>query len=139
MTTFRVALVLLLGALAAMGCRDAMKTKASEEAIAHFHEQYNASGTDGIWSEADEKPRNATSRQTFDALIGAMHTKLGNVVSTSNAGRRTGNFNLTTTVSMTRKTTFEKGEDTESFAFQIEKGKSVLVGYNIQSMDLITK
>ncbi|MGH7972148.1 MAG: hypothetical protein ACREIC_25825 [Limisphaerales bacterium] len=40
---------------------------------------------------------------------------------------------------MSQKTLFEKGEGTESFTFALDGTNAVLVGYNIQSMDLITK
>jgi len=40
---------------------------------------------------------------------------------------------------MTQKTVFENGQSTESFTFAIDGTNAVLLGYNIQSMDLITK
>jgi len=71
--------------------------------------------------------------------MGAVQRKLGKVTSTSNAGWTVNSYNLTTTVLMTQKTVFEKGEGTESITFEMDGEKAVLLGYNIQSMDLITK
>ncbi|MBN1256037.1 MAG: hypothetical protein JXA50_12240 [Deltaproteobacteria bacterium] len=71
--------------------------------------------------------------------MNAVQRKLGKVTSTSNAGWRVNTFNFTTTVLMTQKTVFEQGEGTESFTFEMDGEKAVLVGWNIQSLDLITK
>jgi hypothetical protein len=48
-------------------------------------------------------------------------------------------FNLETTVYMTQNTVFEHGQGTESFTFAMDGTNAILFGYNIQSMDLITK
>jgi hypothetical protein len=40
---------------------------------------------------------------------------------------------------MTQQTVFEHGQGTESFTFALAGTNAVLVAYNIQSMDLITK
>jgi hypothetical protein len=122
------------------GCGGLTKGKAaSETAINHFHQLYSDGRLDDIWKEAHAKFRSASTKDKFDEFMGAVQRKLGKVQSTSNAGWRVNTFNLTTTVLMTQKTVFEHGEGTESFTFEMDGDRAVLVGYNIQSMDLITK
>jgi hypothetical protein len=112
---------------------------ASEVAIAKFHELYNQCKLDEIWKEADQRFRAASTMQKYDEFLGAVQRKLGKVVSTSNAGWNLKSFNLETTVYMTQNTIFEHGQGTESFTFTMDGTNAVLLGYNIQSMDLITK
>jgi hypothetical protein len=71
--------------------------------------------------------------------MSAVQRKLGKVTQTSNAGFNVRTFNLTTTVVLNQNTTFEQGTGTEVFTFQMNGEKAVLVGYNINSKDLILK
>jgi hypothetical protein len=122
------------------GCEGLTKGKAaSEAAIDHFHKLYSKGKLDDIWKEAHPKFRTASKKDKYDEFMGAVQRKLGKVTSTSNAGWTVNSYNLTTTVLMTQKTVFENGEGTESFTFEMDGKKAVLLGYNIQSMDLITK
>lgn len=127
-------------ALLLIGCGGITKGKAaSEAAIDHFHQLYNEGKFDDIWNEAHPKFRNESTKDKYDEFMNAVQRKLGKVTSTSNAGWRVNTFNFTTTVLMTQKTVFEQGEGTESFTFQMEGEKAVLVGWYIQSMDLVIK
>jgi hypothetical protein len=92
-----------------------------------------------VWKEADPKFRAAITREKYDDFLGAVRRKLGKVISTSNLGWNISTFNFNTTVVMNQKTVFERGQGAESFTFSIAGTNAVLVGYNIQSMDLITK
>jgi len=131
---------LLFCAGALFGCGGFTKCKpAAEKAVAKFHELYNGGRLEDIWKEADPQFRTAATRQKFDDLMGAVQRKLGKVASTSNGGWNFRTFNFKTTVFMTQQTVFERGQGTESFTFGIDGTNAVLVGYNIQSMDLITK
>jgi len=127
-------------AAALVGCGGFIKAKpAAEKAVARFHESYNQGKLDDIWNGSDAKFRTAVTRQKYDEFLGAVHRKLGKVTSTSSVGWNVKSFNLRTTVFMTQKTIFENGQGTESFTFTMNGTNAVLVGYNIQSMDLITK
>ena len=127
-------------ALLLAGCGGLTKGKgASEAAIDHFHQLYSDGKLDDIWKEAHPKFRSASTKEKYNEFMSALQRKLGKVKSTSNEGWRVDSWNFTTTVAMSQKTVFEHGEGTESFTFQMDGDKAVLVGYNIQSMDLITK
>jgi PBP1b-binding outer membrane lipoprotein LpoB len=134
------AITVILVATFLGGCQGLTEGKASsEKAIAHIHELYNMGKLEQIWQEADPEFRNASQRTNFDELLGAERRKLGNAVSTSNRVFNVQSFNLTTKVSMTQDTVFEHGKGTEAFNLKMDGSNAVLVGYNIQSLDLITK
>ena len=138
MKTLKAAVILVATALS--GCQGLTEGKASsEKAIAHYHALYNMGNLEQIWRESDAEFRNASPRTNFDELLGAERRKLGNVVSTSNSGWNVQSFNLKTRVSMTQDTVFEHGKGTEAFTFKIDGTNALLVGYNIQSLDLMTK
>ena len=139
MTGLKVISVMLTAAVL-FGCQGLTEGKeSSENAIAHFQELYNQGNIEQIWKDADPEFRNAAPRANFDDLLGAEQRKLGKVVSTSNTGWNVRSFNLVTNVFMTQDTIFEHGKGTESFTFKMDGKNAVLLGYNIQSMDLITK
>lgn len=71
--------------------------------------------------------------------MGAVQRKLGKVTQTANAGFNVRTFNLTTSVVLTQTTTYEQGTGTETFTFQMEGDKAVLIGYNINSKELVLK
>ena len=139
MRIIRAAWVLFF-AVALSGCGGFTQGKpAAEQAIAHFHDLYNEGKLNDIWEKADSQFRNASTKQKYDDFMGAVHRKLGKVTSTSNTGWKVQSFNLKTTVLMSQNTTFENGQGTESFTFMVNGTNAILVGYNIQSTDLITK
>jgi hypothetical protein len=127
-------------AAALVGCGGLSKGKAAaEKSIAQFHALYDQGKFDDIWKDADPQFRAASTRQKYDEFMGAVQRKLGKVKSTSNTGWNVRSFNFKTTVIMAQPTVFENGQGTESFTFVVDGTNAVLVGYNIQSMDLITK
>ena len=139
MKILKISLVVFFAA-ALVGCGGFTKGKpAAEKAIAQFHESYNQGKLDDIWKAADSKFRTAATKQKYDEFMGAVLRKLGKMTSTSNTGWNVKSFNLKTTVFMTQKTVFENGQGTESFTFAMDGTNAVLLGYHIQSMDLITK
>ncbi len=139
MRAYKITLAILFTA-ALVGCGGFSRGKpTAEKAIAQFHELYNQGKLDDIWKGADAQFRTVSSKQQYDGLMTAVQRKLGKVTSTSNSGWRVQSFNLQTTVLMSQNTAFEHGQGTESFTFALHGTNAVLVGYNIQSMDLITK
>ena len=122
------------------GCGKLTQDKAEgEKAVADFHALYNQGKVEDIWKQADPQFRTSTTKQQYDDLMGAVQRKLGKVVSTSNSRWQVRSFNLNTSVLLSQNTAFEHGQGIESFTFALKGTNAVLVGYNIQSMDLITK
>jgi hypothetical protein len=113
--------------------------EAAEKSVADIHKLYNDDKLAEIYSAGHSKLKNATTEKQFVEFVGAVQRKLGKVTQTSNAGFNVRTFNLTTTVVLSQSTTFEQGTGTETFTFQMDGDKAVLVGYNINSKDLILK
>jgi hypothetical protein len=136
-----VAFGLIVGlVLFVSGCGGLTKGKpAAEAAIGRFHQQMNEGRFEEIWNEAHEKFRGASSKEKYLEFMSAIERKLGKVQSSKNAGWKVNTVNFTTVVLMNQSTTFEKGSGTETFTFEMKGENALLVGYNIQSMDLIIK
>lgn len=127
-------------ALFASGCGGMFKgKKAAEQSVADFHQLYNEGRLSEIYSAGHSKFKEATTEKQFLEFVSAVQRKLGKVTQTANAGFNVSTFNLATTVVMTQSTTFEQGTGREVFTFQMEGDKAVLVGYNINSKELILK
>lgn len=122
------------------GCGNMLKGKqAAEKGVADYHRLYNDGKLLEIYSAGHSKFKSTITEQQFMDLVGAVNRKLGKVTQTSRAGFNIRQKNLTTTVVVKQSTTFEHGKGTETFTFQIESEKAVMVGYNISSPDLIVK
>jgi hypothetical protein len=133
-------LLTLCIALFAPGCGGMFNgKKAAEQSVADFHKLYNDGNLTAIYSAGHSKLKGAATEKEFLEFVGAVQRKLGKVTQASNVGFNVRTFNLTTTVVLNEKTTFEQGTGTETFTFQMEGDKAVLVGYNISSKDLILK
>jgi hypothetical protein len=133
-------LLLLVGAIIAPGCTGMLKGKeAGAKGIAEFHKLYNDGKIAEIYAATDAQFKKATNEKQFSDLLGAIQRKLGKVTATNDAGFTVNTFNLTTRVVLSQDTTFERGKAKEVFTFEMNGDKAVLVGYNINSNDLITK
>ena len=103
-----------------------------------FHKQLNAGDLNTIWNAADDAFKENSSREQHEKFMNAVHRKLGKVMKTSTVNWSVKSHNLKTMVVLVQQTQFERGTGTEEFTF-IAKGKGVkLLGYNVNSMDLIT-
>ena len=120
------------------GCSDLTSAQpAAESAVVDFHNSYNAKQYKSIFDAAHDDFKKATDFDSFSEFMEAVHSKLGNMVSSENQTWNAKSFNFTTTMVLQQKTAFEKGEGIETFTYRIEDKKAVLLGYNINSRDLI--
>ena len=139
MRTFPLWLAVGLAVIAS-GCGGMFKGKqAAEQGVAEFHKMYNEGKVAQIYAAGHSKLKSATPEKDFLELLGAVQRKLGKVTQTTTVGFNVATFNFTTTVNLTQNTTFEQGTGVEAFAFEMAGGKAVLVGYHINSKDLILK
>jgi len=136
-----ISLAFLLAFVAATsGCTAMFKGKqAGEQGVAEFHKLYNDGKFKEIFDASHAALKTATPETKFLEFLSAVQRKLGKVTQTANAGFNVNTFNLTTRVVLNQNTTFEQGNATEVFTFEMNGEKAVLVGYNINSTELILK
>jgi len=120
------------------GCSDLAAAKpAAEDAMVDFHNLYNEKQFKSIFDSSHDEFKKASNFESFSEFMEAVHSKLGNMVSTENHNWNAKSFNLTTTMVLQQKTTFENGVGIETFTYRIEDEKAILFAYNINSRDLI--
>jgi hypothetical protein len=129
----------ILLALAGSGCNPVKSNAAAESAVADFHQKLDAGDFKTIYDTADQGFKKAAPEKDFVALLEAIHRKLGNVQSTNRQGWNINSYNFQTYVELTYQTKFAEGDGTEKFRYRIEKGRALLLYYNINSTALITK
>jgi len=130
-----LALCLLLS-----GCGDTIKGKSvAEPQIAVFHQRLDAERFDEIYSTASDEFRGAAPKEKVLELFSAIEKKLGKVKSSSTKTWNVRTFNFVTTVVIVTETEFEHGKGTETFTFRVAGDKASLVGYNINSLDMMTR
>jgi hypothetical protein len=136
----RYLILVLTSCVALCGCGDTIKGKSvAEPQIAVFHADLNAKRFDKIYAAAGDEFRKAAPKEKVLQLFTVIEKKLGPVVSTSIKSWNVKTFNFVTTVVLVADTKFEKGSGTETFTFQVSGEKALLVGYNINSLDMMTQ
>lgn len=136
----RKLLVVFLGCIALCGCGDTIKGKSvAEPQIAAFHASLNAQRFETIYDSATEDFRQAAPKDKVLQLFAAIQRKLGKAVSSTTNTWRVNTFNFKTTVVLVAETKYEKGTATETFTFLVDGEKATLMGYNINSLDMLTQ
>ena len=133
-------LIILLIMALCCGCSELTSAKpAASNAVTSFHEKYNSMSFVSIYDDAHDDFKATGNLEGFNEFMQAVYSKLGSVESTECQNWRVGNYNLITTVSLQQQTQFENGIGVETFNYRIEGEKAILVGYNINSRDLIVE
>ena len=123
-----------------LGCTDIIKGKSvAEPKVSVFHDRFNEGQYEEIYSEAADEFKKAAPKEKVLALFSAIDSKLGKVQSSSITTWNVKNFNLVTTVVLVSDTQFELGTGTETFTFRVSGDRATLLGYNINSMDMMTR
>ncbi len=109
----------------------------AEKEIAEFHRHLDAEDYTAIWNASSEELKKAGPQDNFSKLLSAVHRKLGKVVQSKQVGWRSnvntnGNF-----AEVQMDTRFEKGTGVESFVYRKDGEVLKLIGYNINSNELI--
>lgn len=106
--------------------------------VAKFHRALDAGRAQEIWKSADPQLRSTTQQAQFVKLIDAVHRKLGKVRSSKQVGWNANATTGGTFVTLTMETAFEHGSGVEQFVYRkADGGHMALVGYNIQSQDMM--
>jgi hypothetical protein len=131
-------LLTVLACLASSGCGDRIKSNAAAESQAvTFHQQYNNEDMAAIVTTAHPDMVKDSSQDEVTERLGLIRGKLGKATrsKTIECGERTND--AVTTVVLVQNTTFENGKGREKFTFRIQDGKALLVGYEVDSRDLV--
>jgi len=115
----RLLLASLLAVLgtALAGCGSQKDIGAASEAVSRFHAQLDNQDYQTIYSQTDERFRNASSQPDFLALMNAIHTKLGKVTDASRQGFFV-NYNTSgMQVRLAYSTRFAGGDAQEEFVW----------------------
>jgi hypothetical protein len=130
----------IFACLAITGCGNMTKGKAAAQSqVTAFHKLFNDQDFKTMVDSADPKMLKVTSKSQLTDLYSAIRRKLGKVTASKSVRWNVRTFNTMTTVVVVQNTTFEKGKGMETFTFRIKKEKASLLGYNINSQDLIMK
>ena len=127
-----------LAAALTSGCSAGKDTAASQQAVARFHQRLDAGQYDAIYDNSGAELKAITPKPQFVALLAAIHGKLGAVQASKQVGWNVNYNNGVGTVALTYQTQFASGSGTEQFVYRTGEPPS-LVGYHIESSDLMTK
>jgi hypothetical protein len=113
---------------------------AAETGVRTFHSQLNSGEMHAIYTGADDAFQKATSEPDFDAFMGAVHRKLGDVERSELTNYRVGYFTgQGTVVTLVYQSQFAGGSGTEEFAWHIRDKHPFLVRYTVNSNALVLK
>jgi hypothetical protein len=134
----RSRIFVLVSALLVAACSFSADTESAERGVSAFHDAFNNSRFDDIYSASDAQYKSGSSREDSTKFLAAVRTKLGRFQSGKTLGwndnvNPDGHF-----VTLSREAQFERGKAQETFVIRIAGNKAVLVGYNINSNTLIT-
>ncbi len=133
-------MALFVGLVSLTSCKDMTKAKGmANTAIVEFHQQFNEQKFKGIYAAAHPDFKAATTEADFLKLLEAIHRKLGKQVSSTGTGWRVNSFNMKTSAVVTQSTEFEQGKGVETFTYVISGSSCTLLGYYINSQDMLTK
>jgi hypothetical protein len=136
----RYVFLLVVISLTLVACTETIKGKSvAEPQVAVFHERLNAGRYQEIYGGASDEFRTSAPEEKVIALFSAIGSKLGKVKSSSIKTWNVRTFNFVTSVNLVADTQFEHGTGTETFTFSVSGDKATLVGYNINSLDLMTR
>jgi len=130
--------VLMLGLLA--GCGDTIHGKEyAEPVVARFRAQMKAHDFEKVYDSTSARFKEFTPRDKGVALFAAVDRKLGAFKSAEQVNWNVNTNNGVTTVVLAYATKYAAGDATEIFTILVDDQKAELVGYNIQSLDMLIR
>lgn len=129
--------LLMTIALSLAGCGLMEGVSTAEQAVATFHEQYNAGSFGEMYDASAEDLRATDERSDFTATMASLRTKLGSMRETTRIGFDSRVDSNGTFVALEYATDFENGMGTEEFRWEISDGRARLLSYNVSSKSLL--
>ena len=137
----RARLLVLAAAFAALaGCGDTLKgTEYAEATVAKFREQMKAKQFEQIYDATGAEFKDATSRENGIALFAAVDRKLGGFKRAQRINWSVNTNNMVTMAVLVYDSEYADGTATETFTVKVDDGQGEIVGYNIQSLQMLIK
>lgn len=129
--------LLIFAPFAVASCSSADDLATTDREVEKFHRAYDGGRFDEIYDNATEDFRKEAPKQDFVTFMEKVQRKLGKTT----ASKRV-NFNLNYGSGVTRatviyETLFANGKGTEKFNYLVSGKKARLVGYRLDSKDLL--
>jgi hypothetical protein len=122
------------------GCGDTLKgTEYAEATVARFREQMKARQFEQIYDSTGADFKTATSREIGVALFAAVDRKLGSLKRARQINWTVNTHNLVTTAVLVYDSEYSGGNAMETFTVKVDDGQGELVGYNIQSLQMLIR
>jgi hypothetical protein len=118
-------------------CACSVDTSMADQVVPIFHSELDAGHFAAIYDASADDLKRLGSEKDFVALLEAVHRKLG---ASKSSEKQSWNVNYHTSgtfVTLTYKTTYERGEAMEQFVFHIQGKSALLAGYHISSNALV--
>jgi hypothetical protein len=129
------AIVVTLAVVA--GCSASQDISAAKEQVARFRDLMAAQQFGQIYSEASDNLKKTTREQDLVNLLSAIDRKLGAVKTAADNGWKVDVNTAGTSITLSFKTQYERGDAVETFVYRSTGGKPLLAAYNINSTALI--
>lgn len=121
-------------------CSDTINGKAiAAPKVEVFYEQLAKNDATAMFEASHPDFKKAITQEKWAQLVGAIHRKLGKNKTHTMTGWNTKTHNMTTRAVMVFQSEYEHGTATESFTYIVENGQASLLGYQINSFDMLVK
>ena len=112
-------------------------TAEADKAASEFHGLYDVEDYDKIFDTAHADFKASKPKAEIISFVRSVREKLGKVKSSNRTGWQANSMNMKTNVVLTFSTEFENGKGEETFTYRIADGKATLLGWYVNSNDLI--
>jgi hypothetical protein len=127
---------LLIGLLALGGCSSG-EMAAAERGVAEFRAHMDAGQFAAVYADGSDELRKSASEPDLTKVLRALAGRLGKARDAEANGWKINFHTSGTFVTLSYKTSFEKGPATEQFVFRVADGKALLVSYHVNSNALL--
>jgi hypothetical protein len=119
------------------GCSTEAEKRQAEEAVTRFHAMFDAGRLREIYAGSGAELKRTASEAEFIRVAGTVRQRLGTVRNTMQQGWNVNFGTGGTVVTVVYDTHFLYGTGIEQFVFRTSGQQAVLIGYHINSRDLI--
>jgi hypothetical protein len=137
-TTLGPIACLCAAALTLLSCSAGEHMAAANAGVQKFREQAAKAQFAEIYNQSEPEMKKAAKAEELAKLLKTIAARLGAHQSSNQVGWHVNVGTGGTIVTLAYESTFEKGKGQEEFVFRIEDGVAHLVGYHINSNDLVT-